>query len=153
MIKGVKVKKLKILEDERGALFEILRSDDKIFEKFGQVYISKCKPGWVKGWHYHKKQTDNFCLIKGKGRVVLYDSRKDSPTFGKVEEYDIGEDNLVVLSIPPLVVHGIENLGDEDCWLLNIPTHLYDYQKPDEYRLLLDDPSVPYEKWKGRKGW
>ncbi|HEA47125.1 MAG TPA: dTDP-4-dehydrorhamnose 3,5-epimerase, partial [bacterium] len=48
MIEGVKVKKLKILKDERGALFEILRSDDKIFEKFGQVYISKCKLGWVK---------------------------------------------------------------------------------------------------------
>ena len=153
MIQGVKVKRLKALDDERGALFEILRSDDEIFERFGQVYISKCKPGWVKGWHYHKRQTDNFCLIKGKGRVVLYDSRKNSPTFGQVEEYDIGENNLAVLSIPPFVVHGIENLGKEDCWLLNAPTRLYDYQRPDEYRLPLDDPSVPYEKWKGRKGW
>jgi dTDP-4-dehydrorhamnose 3,5-epimerase len=153
MISGVKIKKLKVLQDERGALFEILRSDDEIFKKFGQAYISICKPRWVKGWHYHKKQTDNFCLVKGKGRVVLYDGRQDSPTFGEVAEYDMGRNNLVVVSIPPLVVHGIENLGDEDCWLLNIPTHPYNYAKPDEYRFSLDDASIPYKKWRERKGW
>ena len=36
MINGVKVKKLKIIPDERGRLMEILRGDDDIFIKFGQ---------------------------------------------------------------------------------------------------------------------
>ncbi|GAF82248.1 unnamed protein product, partial [marine sediment metagenome] len=48
MIDGVKVKVLKVNIDERGRLMEILRSDDPIFEKFGQVYMTTCKPGFVK---------------------------------------------------------------------------------------------------------
>ena len=37
MIEGVKTKKLKVLPDERGRLMEILRADDGIFQKIGQV--------------------------------------------------------------------------------------------------------------------
>jgi len=37
MIDGVKVKKLKVIPDERGRLMEMLRADDDLFVKFGQV--------------------------------------------------------------------------------------------------------------------
>jgi len=37
MIDGVKVKKLKVIPDERGWLMEILRCDDEIYKEFGQV--------------------------------------------------------------------------------------------------------------------
>ena len=36
MIDGVLVKKIKVIPDERGRLMEILRADDKAFEKFGK---------------------------------------------------------------------------------------------------------------------
>ena len=58
LIKGVKIKKLKIISDNRGRLMEILRSDDEMFKKFGQVYMTTVKPNIVKGWHFHKKQSD-----------------------------------------------------------------------------------------------
>ena len=48
MIDGVKTKKLRVIPDERGRLMEILRRDDEIFEKFGQVYLSSTYPGVVK---------------------------------------------------------------------------------------------------------
>lgn len=40
LIDGVFLKDLKVLTDERGGLFEILRNDDELFQKypFGQVY-------------------------------------------------------------------------------------------------------------------
>ena len=63
MIEGVKIKKLSVHEDERGRLMEILRADDDIFVQFGQVYITTAKPGFVKGWHFHKKQIDNSLLL------------------------------------------------------------------------------------------
>ena len=53
MIDGVKIKKLKVIPDERGRLMEMLRSDDDLFIKFGQVYMTTAYPGVVKGWHYH----------------------------------------------------------------------------------------------------
>ena len=51
MIHGVEIKKLKVIADNRGFLMEMLRCDDPIFENFGQVYLSVCKPNVVKGWH------------------------------------------------------------------------------------------------------
>jgi len=153
VIEGVEIKQLKVHQDERGSLFEILRSDEPMFRKFGQVYISKCKPGWVKGWHYHQRQWDHFCVIKGRARVVLFDNRHNSKTFGEIGEYEVGENNLMVLKVPPLVVHGFECLGEDDCWLLNVPDQPYNRESPDEHRIPLNDRSIPYERWKDRKGW
>ena len=45
MIEGVKTKKLKPIPDERGRVMEILRSDDEIFTKFGQVFLTTAYPG------------------------------------------------------------------------------------------------------------
>ena len=70
VIDGVQVKELKVISDDRGALMEILRSDDQLFERFGQAYVTICKPRVVKGWHYHKVQTDHFVCLKGKAKVV-----------------------------------------------------------------------------------
>ncbi len=78
MIDGVIVKKLKLIPDERGYLMEMLRADDPFFQKFGQVYLTVAYPGVVKGWHYHKVQTDHFVAVSGMVKVVLYDSRKES---------------------------------------------------------------------------
>jgi dTDP-4-dehydrorhamnose 3,5-epimerase len=151
MIEGVHVKKLKVIRDERGFLMEMMRSDDKFFEKFGQLYTSVCNPGYVKGWHWHKKQTDNFAVVCGMGRVVLYDRRADSKTKGEVNEFEIGKDNPVFVSIPPGVLHGIECIGYEPCYLVNCPTELYDYDNPDEFRVDPFSKEVPYA-WKAKKG-
>ena len=40
LIHGVQVKPLKVIPDERGRLMEVLRSDDPLFERFGQVYVT-----------------------------------------------------------------------------------------------------------------
>lgn len=87
MIEGVRIKKLKLLPDDRGFLMEMLRCDDEVFENFGQVYITGCIRGVVKGWHYHKEQTDNFVCVYGKALVVLCDLREGSPTYGASQEF------------------------------------------------------------------
>ena len=94
-IDGVKIKDLKVIKDERGYLMEMLRCDDKIFDRFGQVYLSVCVPGFVKGWHYHKAQTDYFVVVKGNAKIVLYDDREGSKTKGKVQEFFSGSNASV----------------------------------------------------------
>ncbi|MEZ4650583.1 MAG: dTDP-4-dehydrorhamnose 3,5-epimerase family protein [Candidatus Eisenbacteria bacterium] len=145
MIDGVVVKKLNVLADERGYLMEILRNDDSFYEKFGQAYITAVYPGVVKGWHYHEKQTDHFCVVKGMVKVVLYDGRKESPTHGEVNEFFIGEKNPCLVRIPKFVLHGMKGVGTETGILLNIPTEHYDYENPDEYRVAPHDNDVPYD--------
>lgn len=151
MIEGVQVKQLKVIPDERGFLMEMMRADDDFFQRFGQVYLSVCSPGYAKGWHYHKVQTDHFVVVKGQGRVVLYDQREESATSGEIQEFSMGERNPILVVIPPYVLHGITPDGDEPCYLINIPTEPYKYNEPDEYRVPFDDPSIGYD-WGVSKG-
>ena len=135
MIDGVNVKNLKAIPDERGHLMEILRSDDDIFEKFGQVYITTAYPGVVKAWHYHKIQTDHFCVVHGMMKVVLYDGRKGSATEGQINEFFMGEKNPIVLKIPNGVYHGFKCIGEHEAICMNCPTEVYNYADPDEHRI------------------
>ena len=145
MIDGVKVKKLVIHPDDRGRLMEILRRDEDMFEKFGQVYMTTAYPGVVKAWHYHKKQMDNFTCIKGRMRLGLYDGRKDSPTFGNVEEYVISLEEPVLVQIPPKVYHGFKCISEEEAMVINTVTEPYDYGDPDEYRVDAFDNDIPFD--------
>ncbi|MEW6040819.1 MAG: dTDP-4-dehydrorhamnose 3,5-epimerase family protein [Elusimicrobiota bacterium] len=152
-IKDVFLKELKVHKDQRGMLFEILRSDDKFFNAFGQAYITVCNPGWVKGWHFHKKQTDYFCVISGKARVVLYDVRENSPTKNVLSEYILGDKKPALLKIPKGIIHGFEAVGKNPVWILNIPDKIYNRKKPDEFRLNLNSEKISYKPWIKRKGW
>ncbi len=144
LIEGVKIKILKYIPDERGKLMEILRSDDEIFEKFGQVYITTAYPGVIKAWHSHKFQDDNLTCIKGMAKIVLCDLREGSPTYKKINEFFAGEYNPILIHIPRLVWHGFKCISEEECIVLNIPTNVYNYQNPDEMRLPFDTEKIPY---------
>ncbi|MCM8757904.1 MAG: dTDP-4-dehydrorhamnose 3,5-epimerase family protein [Candidatus Omnitrophica bacterium] len=145
MIKGVITKELIIHNDERGRLMEILRCDDKIFKKFGQVYITTAFPSIVKAWHYHKKQDDHFCCIKGKVRLALYDARKNSSTFGSIDEFILSMEEPKLIRIPKGVYHGFKCISTEEAIVLNIPTLPYNRKDPDEYRVDPYNNSIPYD--------
>jgi len=145
VIQGVRTKALKVIPDERGRLMESLRSDDDIFIKFGQAYVTTAYPGVVKGWHYHKIQVDNFVPIKGMFKVVLYDDREGSSTRGQVNEFFIGVHNPLLLQIPVLVLHGFKAIGTAEAIMLNLPTEPYRHDAPDEYRVDPRSPAIPYD--------
>lgn len=145
MIKDVKVKKLKLISDERGRLMEILRSDEEIFKKFGQVYMTTAYPGVTKAWHYHKKQDDYFTCIAGTMRLVLYDARTDSPTYKEINNFTIGIDNPALVKIPRFVYHGFKCVGNKEAIVINTPTLPYNPKDPDEYRLDAFENDIPYD--------
>lgn len=149
-IKGVRIKKLKLIPDERGFLMEMLRDDDPIFKGFGQVYITGVKKGVAKAWHYHKKQTDNFVCVEEKALVVLIDFRNDSPTFKVTQEFILEAppetNDPILLQIPRNVLHGFTTYKCDYTKIVNIPTRHYVYDSPDEFRYPWDDKEIPY-KW------
>ncbi len=151
MIDGVIVKQLRVIPDERGWLMEIIRRDDPFFRQFGQTYITAVYPGVVKGWHWHKLQTDHFCVIKGMIKTVLYDRRAGSPTEGEINEFFMGERNPIVVTIPSGVLHGMKGMGTETGILLNLVTEPYNYGEPDEYRVDPHGGEVPYD-WSRKDG-
>jgi len=151
MIDGVKIKKLKVIPDDRGRLMEIFRADDDFFEKFGQVYISTTYPGVVKAWHKHEKQTDNMACVAGMVKVVLCDARKKSTTFNEINEFRMGVHNPILIHIPAGIWHGWKCVGPDESIVVNAPTEMYDYKNPDEQRLDPHKGGIPYD-WSRKDG-
>ena len=149
MIAGVEIKRLAKHADDRGYLMEILREDDPIFCRFGQVYVSMNYPGVVRAWHWHEHQDDHFCCVQGMIQVPLYDLREDSPSYGQLDEFFFGEHYPILLKIPRGVAHGYKTLGVVPSLLLNFPTQPYDREQPDEYRLPWNTERIPYN-WETR---
>lgn len=151
MIDGVLVKKLRVIPDERGRLMEILRSDDELFSKFGQVYMTTTYPGVIKAWHLHKVQTDNIVALKGMLKLALYDDRDGSPTKGELNEFFIGEHNPMLVQVPSNVYHGWKCISESEAIVINVPTEAYNYKEPDEHRLPYDTELIPYD-WSVKHG-
>jgi len=151
MIKGVKTKKLKVIPDERGRLMEILRKDDDLFLGFGQAYMTSTYPGVVKAWHMHRKQTDNVVCLQGMLKLVLYDGRRGSKTFGELEQYYIGVHNPLLVQIPAGVYHGWMCVSPEEALVVNLPTLPYNHKEPDEQRLDPHSSDIPYD-WTRKDG-
>ena len=92
-ISGVICRPLVVYTDQRGWLAEIFRQDELAPEHFpAMAYLSVTKPGVGRGPHAHRDQTDLFCFAgPGDFRVVLWDNRADSPTFGMRQDFLLGE--------------------------------------------------------------
>jgi dTDP-4-dehydrorhamnose 3,5-epimerase len=144
-IHGVRTKPLRVIPDDRGWLMEVLRADEtELFTRFGQVYVSATYPGVVKAWHYHKHQIDNFACIDGMVKLVLVDTRPESPTKDAVNEFFLGTHNPLLVQVPNLVYHGWKCVSTGVALVVNVPSEPYHYSDPDEYRL---EPhgSLPYD--------
>ena len=149
MIEGVKIKSLGKICDERGMIMHMLKCDDPEFEQFGEIYFSCIYPGVVKGWHGHKKVTLNYAVVKGAIKLVLYDDRPNSPTEGELMEIFMGDDNYVLVTIPPRVWNGFKGIGTEMAIVANCATRPHD---PDEiYRCDPFDNNIPYN-WSLKNG-
>jgi dTDP-4-dehydrorhamnose 3,5-epimerase len=151
MIDGVKIIKLRVIPDDRGRLMEILRRDDGLFQKFGQVYMTTTYPGVVKAWHKHEKQTDNIACVAGMIKMALYDGRPGSPTQKEVNEFHLGVHNPVLVQVPAGIYHGWMGMSLEEAIIINIPTEPYNREQPDEQRLDPHNNDIPYA-WKRKDG-
>jgi dTDP-4-dehydrorhamnose 3,5-epimerase len=143
-IDGVRLHRLVRNRDGRGNLTVL--GSDHYQQAFSapHVYLVTAAAQSVRAWVIHKIQSDRLALFSGTIRVVLYDIRPASPTYGKLNVLDVGADNPAVLTIPPFVVHGVQNRGDTDAQFVNMPTKAYNPADPDKARLPKDHPGIPY---------
>jgi dTDP-4-dehydrorhamnose 3,5-epimerase len=149
MIDGVAIVPLRQIVDERGKIMHMLKSTDPHFIAFGEIYFSCAWPGVVKAWHIHTSMTINNAVLQGRAKLVLYDGRPESSTHGEVQEIFLGEDNYVLVQIPPGIANGYKAYGDKMVILANAATEPHD---PDE--MLRVDPvdnDIPYD-WALRNG-
>lgn len=145
MIDGVTIKPLTTHCDDRGYFREVLRDDDGLLERFGQISVTETYPGVIKAFHWHERQDDLWYVAQGVAQVVLYDRRPDSPTKGQTDVIYAGEQQPVLIKIPMGVVHGYRVLGQKPVRLVYVTTTSYQLAQPDEQRIPFDDPTIGFD--------
>lgn len=151
-IEGVEFRRAVTNFDSRGEVVEILSQNHGPIAPIPHIYIASLFPRCVKGWIFHELQNDRLFPLYGMLKVVLYDLRVKSPSFGVIEEYVLCPRNRGVLTIPTYVAHAVANIGNEDAAFLNCPTEPYNYKDPDKHRISIDAGLIPYDL-SGYYGW
>ena len=133
-------------EDGRGGLLEILRNNPKpdglggiAGIDFGQAYVTTCRPGVVKAWHHHDRQTDRMVCLAGTLQNGLNDE-VDGRTATVWSSSRIPR----LVTIRPGIWHGFSATTAKEAIVLNIPDRVFNYAQPDEQRRPARDQSIPY---------
>lgn len=146
LIEGVQVKEVKNVMKNNGILTEIYRKDwllDTLpVEQIFQVLL---EAGAISAWHAHEKATDRLFVASGMIQIVLFDARKNSSTYGKLNVFRFGASRPALVTVPPQVWHGVQNISSQPALLLNAVDQAYQYEDPDHWRIPQDDPQIPFE--------
>jgi len=122
---------LQIKADQRGGLAEFIKS-----HHFGQIFISRTRPGVTRGNHYHHTKVEKFFVVEGE--AVIRMRQIDGP---EVVEYRVRGDAFEVIDIPPGYTHSIENIGSGDMVVLFWASEIFDPDRPDTCFLPVVTPS------------
>ena len=146
MIDGVKIRPAVTQVDERGTITEILDPAWHFLDApIVYVYEMTIQPRRVKGWVKHHDQEDRMFLRHGRVKIVLYDDRPESKTYQLISVICLSEHNRSLISFPCQVFHAIQNIGETEACMINMPTRPYNHAKPDKFRLPLNNDKIPYK--------
>jgi dTDP-4-dehydrorhamnose 3,5-epimerase-like enzyme len=106
--------------NENGWLVELYKDGEKT-----TAYLTAAKPGAFKGYHLHRVRAARYVCVRGRMKIILY-------VDGTRQEHLLDAAEPRRLFIPPNVATGLENIGDEEAWLINYPDPPYDPELKDE---------------------
>lgn len=116
---------LDMKHDNRGWFAEFLKS-----ARFGQISISRTKPGITRGNHWHHTKVEKFLVVEGE--AVIRIRRIDSD---EVSEIFVSGQQLTPVEIPVGCTHSITNVGQTDLVTLFWANEVFDPSRPDTYYL------------------
>jgi len=116
---------LTIRKDARGELAEFLKQ-----AHFGQIFISRTKPGITRGNHFHHTKVEKFLVVDGD--AVVRFRRIDGTD---IIEYRVSGKDFKVVDIPPGYTHSIENVGQGELITLFWAGEVFDPKDSDTYPL------------------
>lgn len=142
-IEGVQVRPARPVPHEDGVVTEVARRIwPEIDREIVQVHITTTQVGRIRAWGLHQRSVDRLFVVKGLVSIVIFDGRKDSPTYGEVNEIRLSERNPALVVIPPCLYHGWKNIGTDEAFIINMPSSLYEYAGPDALDLPYDHPQA-----------
>jgi UDP-2-acetamido-2,6-beta-L-arabino-hexul-4-ose reductase len=119
---------LETKNDNRGSLAEFIKE-----KHFGQIFLSRTRPGITRGNHYHHTKVEKFFVVEGEGLI-----RMRPIEGGSIKEYLVKGSEYQVIDIPPGFTHSITNMGSNEMVTLFWSSELFDPNRPDTYYLPVD---------------
>jgi UDP-2-acetamido-2,6-beta-L-arabino-hexul-4-ose reductase len=107
--------------DSRGSLAEFIKS-----EQFGQIFVSRTKPGVTRGNHFHHTKTEKFLVLEGDA-IIRFRHLQSK----EVIQYPIRGEDFRVVDIPTGYTHSIENVGDTELVTLFWASEIFNPDMPD----------------------
>jgi len=66
--------KRKLIADDRGWFLKTITGNEELLPHHtGEIYFTKCMPGYTRGGHYHPKALEWFTIIEGEAILRLID--------------------------------------------------------------------------------
>src|SRR3989338_8024132 len=114
----IKITSLKVHKDARGLLAKIFDYISLKGKNIQDIYVTITPPSKKRADHYHKKTTEWFCAIKGKGTMRLKE-------IGTNEEFEIVVDaeDMALVEVPPKINHEVISAGKEELILIAFGNH------------------------------
>ena len=116
-------KALTLHQDDRGALFEAVKSDHG-----GQAFLSTTRPGVTRGNHYHFHKVERFLVVKGEAVIRVRRLLDD-----QVEEFHVSGMEPAYVDMPTLHTHSITNTGEGELLTMFWSHEIFDPEHPDTY--------------------
>lgn len=130
--------------DERGFFRELFHLNELeavagIKFNLAQCNHSMSKQNVIRGLHAENWNKIIYC-VTGEAFIAIVDIRPDSPTFSKIEYFNLGEDNRKALFIPKGLANSICVVSEEPVHYFYLVDSYYDGS--DTTAVALDDPDL-----------
>ncbi len=138
MSRIIKQSTLTCIRNPQGDIFHALKSTDREFQGFGEVYFSQINYGCIKAWKRHLKMTLNLVCPVGKVKFAFFTDKLG------YESAIIGKENYKRLTVPPGVWFGFQGMERPFSLIMNVADILHDPKEIE--RKKLDSMSFPTER-------
>jgi len=122
-IEGVKLISPFFVKDSRGYFIKSFEND--IYKSYGldlrfsETFETRSCKNVIRGLHFQTVDPQDKLVSVSIGKIydVVVDLRKDSPTYGKWEGFELSEEKMMALYIPAGFAHGF--LSQSDISIIN----------------------------------
>jgi dTDP-4-dehydrorhamnose 3,5-epimerase len=134
--------------DDRGFFLETYRREDYrrlgVDDEFVQDNLSRSQRGTLRAFHFqiHPGQAKLVCAARGMIYDVVVDIRRDSPTYGQHEPFDLSDENNRQLYVPIGFAHGFCVVSDVADVIYKVSSY---YDPATERGIAFDDPELGVE--------
>ncbi len=118
--------KLRRYDDQRGNLIE--NTLEQIMLDSRHFFVSKSKPGVVRGNHYHHRKSEWFYIIQGQAKFCVEDIATKER-----EEIIVHDSDDIIINLTSDKAHAFKNTGENELILLALVNEVHNQNDPDTF--------------------